>query len=79
MCRYGLLHLHSTGERTVGSVDGPRTKVSGVDDRFAELSAEADGLMEPHSIPGLAIGMIVGGEEHTATFGNMRGPNRRGR
>lgn len=40
-----------------------------MDDRFAELSAEADGLMEHHSIPGLAIGMIIGGEEHTAAFG----------
>jgi CubicO group peptidase (beta-lactamase class C family) len=40
-----------------------------VDDRFAELSAAADGLMGQHSIPGLAIGMIIDGEEHTATFG----------
>jgi CubicO group peptidase (beta-lactamase class C family) len=40
-----------------------------VDERFEELSAEADGLMEQHSIPGLAIGMIIDGEEHTATFG----------
>ena len=40
-----------------------------MDDRFAELSAEAVGLMEQHSIPGLAIGMIIDGEEHTATFG----------
>jgi CubicO group peptidase (beta-lactamase class C family) len=40
-----------------------------VDDRFADLSAEADGLMEQHSVPGLAIGMIIDGEEHTATFG----------
>jgi CubicO group peptidase (beta-lactamase class C family) len=40
-----------------------------VDDRFEELSAEADGLMEQHSVPGLAIGMIIDGEEHTATFG----------
>ena len=40
-----------------------------MDDRFAELSAEADGLMEQHSIPGLAIGMIIDGEEHMATLG----------
>ena len=40
-----------------------------MDDRFAELSAEADGLREQHSVPGLAIGMIVGGEEHTTTLG----------
>lgn len=40
-----------------------------VADRFAQLSVEAAGLMERSSVPGLAIGMIVDGREHTATFG----------
>ena len=40
-----------------------------VDQRFEQLSAEVPGLMEKRSVPGLSLGMIIDGEDHTAAFG----------
>ena len=40
-----------------------------MDERFDQLSADAEALMERYSVPGLTMGMMIDGVEHTATLG----------
>jgi CubicO group peptidase (beta-lactamase class C family) len=57
------------GARSAAAAQATPTAGSDLEARFVELDAFVETRMAELKVPGVAVGVIVGGHEHTATFG----------